>query len=133
MTASAVITAEEAVSRIRSGDTVMVGGFGLVGAPLTLIDALVDQSEATDLTIVSNNIGEPGRGTRARAESLIPLCKVGFMERPERMVLMILGTLTDRMAPILWVIAFFSNLTVVHRIAYTWKETSKLKPLASSQ
>jgi len=70
--------------------------------------------------------------TRARAESLIPLCKVGFMERPERMVLLILGTLTDRMAPILWVIAFFSNLTVVHRIAYTWKETSKLKALASS-
>ena len=55
------------------------------------------------------------------------------MERPERMVLLILGTLTDRMAPVLWVMAFFSNLTVVHRIAYTWKETSKLKPLASSQ
>ena len=33
---------EEAVSAIRCGDTVMVGGFGLVGAPLTLIDALVD-------------------------------------------------------------------------------------------
>ena len=62
MTASAVITAEEAVAHIRSGDTVMVGGFGLVGAPLTLIDALVDHSDATDLTIVSNNIGEPGRG-----------------------------------------------------------------------
>ena len=40
----------------------MVGGFGLVGAPLTLIDALVESSDATDLTIVSNNIGEPGRG-----------------------------------------------------------------------
>jgi 3-oxoacid CoA-transferase A subunit len=53
---------EEAVSSIRSGDTVMVGGFGLVGAPLTLIDALVESSDATDLTIVSNNIGEPGRG-----------------------------------------------------------------------
>jgi 3-oxoacid CoA-transferase A subunit len=53
---------EEAVSSIRSGDTVMVGGFGLVGAPLTLIDALVESSNATDLTIVSNNIGEPGRG-----------------------------------------------------------------------
>ena len=39
----------------------MVGGFGLVGAPLGLIDALVDHSDATDLTIVSNNIGEPGR------------------------------------------------------------------------
>ncbi len=54
--------AEAAVSRIRSGDTVMVGGFGLVGAPLTLIDALVERSDATDLTIVSNNIGEPGLG-----------------------------------------------------------------------
>jgi 3-oxoacid CoA-transferase subunit A/3-oxoadipate CoA-transferase alpha subunit len=40
----------------------MVGGFGLVGAPLTLIDALVENSDATDLTVVSNNIGEPGRG-----------------------------------------------------------------------
>lgn len=62
MTASGAIGAEEAVSHIRSGDTVMVGGFGLVGAPLTLIDALVEHSDATDLTIVSNNIGEPGRG-----------------------------------------------------------------------
>lgn len=63
MTATAGLTsAEEAISRIRTGDTVMVGGFGLVGAPLTLIDALVERSDATDLTIVSNNIGEPGRG-----------------------------------------------------------------------
>ena len=56
------IEPEEAVSTIRSGDTVMVGGFGLVGAPLTLIDALVESSDADELTIVSNNIGEPGRG-----------------------------------------------------------------------
>ena len=62
MTATTLTTAEEAVAAIRTGDTVMVGGFGLVGAPLTLIDALVDSSDATDLTIVSNNIGEPGRG-----------------------------------------------------------------------
>jgi 3-oxoacid CoA-transferase A subunit len=62
MTASGVVSAEEAVRHVRSGDTVMVGGFGLVGAPLTLIDALVELSEATDLTIVSNNIGEQGRG-----------------------------------------------------------------------
>jgi 3-oxoadipate CoA-transferase, alpha subunit len=51
-----------AVAHVRSGDIVMVGGFGLVGAPLTLIDALVEHSDAGDLTIVSNNIGEPGRG-----------------------------------------------------------------------
>ena len=62
MTASTLSSAEEAVRVVRTGDTVMVGGFGLVGAPLALIDALVDHSDATDLTIVSNNIGEPGRG-----------------------------------------------------------------------
>ncbi len=62
MTIQAVISAEEAIRTVRSGDTIMVGGFGLVGAPLTLIDALVEHSDATDLTIVSNNIGEPGRG-----------------------------------------------------------------------
>ena len=62
MTVQGTISAEEAVSRIRSGDTIMVGGFGLVGAPLTLIDALAEHSEATDLTVVSNNIGEPGKG-----------------------------------------------------------------------
>ncbi len=70
--------------------------------------------------------------TRARAESLIPLCKVGFMERPERIVLMIIGALANRMAPVLWVMAFFSNITVIHRIAYTWKQASRMKePLSS--
>jgi 3-oxoacid CoA-transferase A subunit len=62
MGVTTVSTPEEAVSRIRTGDTVLVGGFGLVGAPRALIDALVENSDATDLTIVSNNIGEPGRG-----------------------------------------------------------------------
>jgi len=60
--AHGLIEPEEAVSAIRSRDTVLVGGFGLVGAPLTLIDALVECSDADELTIVSNNIGEPGRG-----------------------------------------------------------------------
>ena len=62
MTATGLTSPEEAVRLVKSGDTVMVGGFGLVGAPLTLIDALADLSDATDLTVVSNNIGEPGRG-----------------------------------------------------------------------
>src|SRR5262244_1522648 len=60
---------------------------------------------------------------RARAESLIPLCKVGFMERPERLVLLIIGGLFNRMAAVLWVIAVISTLTVIHRIVYTWQET----------
>jgi len=65
--------------------------------------------------------------TRARAECTIPKCKVGFLERPERVVLIILGALTDRMAPVLWVIAVFSNLTVVHRMVYTWQESKRLE------
>jgi CDP-diacylglycerol---glycerol-3-phosphate 3-phosphatidyltransferase len=43
--------------------------------------------------------------TRARAESLIGSCRVGFMERPERLVLVIIGALFNRMAPVLWLIA----------------------------
>jgi CDP-diacylglycerol--glycerol-3-phosphate 3-phosphatidyltransferase len=60
--------------------------------------------------------------SRARAESLIPLCKAGFMERPERLVLLILGGAFNRMAPVLWVIATLSTLTVVHRVLYTRQE-----------
>jgi CDP-diacylglycerol---glycerol-3-phosphate 3-phosphatidyltransferase len=60
---------------------------------------------------------------RARAESLIPLCKVGFMERPERLVLLIIGGVFNRMGPVLWVIAVVSTITVIHRIVFTWQET----------
>ena len=60
---------------------------------------------------------------RARAESLIPLCKVGFMERPERLVLLIIGGIFNRMAQVLWVIAIVSTITVIHRIVYAWQET----------
>jgi phosphatidylglycerophosphate synthase len=63
---------------------------------------------------------------RARAENSIPSCKVGFLERPERVVLIIIGALSGRMEPVLWVIAVLSNLTVVHRMAHTWHETRRL-------
>jgi CDP-diacylglycerol--glycerol-3-phosphate 3-phosphatidyltransferase len=65
--------------------------------------------------------------TRARAECTIPKCKVGFLERPERIVLIILGALFDRMAPVLWVIAVLSNVTVIARMIYTWQETKHLE------
>jgi len=65
--------------------------------------------------------------TRARSENAIPSCKVGFLERPERVVLIIIGALFDRMAPVLWVIAVLSNLTVIHRMIYTWQETRRLE------
>jgi CDP-diacylglycerol--glycerol-3-phosphate 3-phosphatidyltransferase len=65
--------------------------------------------------------------TRARAENSIPTCKVGFMERPERVVLLIIGALFDRMAPVLWVIAVLGNLTVVHRMIFTYQEAKRLE------
>src|SRR5437764_1538026 len=65
--------------------------------------------------------------TRARAENTIPKCKVGFLERPERVVLLIIGALFDRMAPVLWVLAVLSNVTVIHRMIYTWHETKQLE------
>jgi CDP-diacylglycerol--glycerol-3-phosphate 3-phosphatidyltransferase len=65
--------------------------------------------------------------TRARAESLIPACKVGFLERPERIVLLIIGALSNRMGAALWVMAVLSNWTVSQRIWYTWQETKKLE------
>jgi CDP-diacylglycerol--glycerol-3-phosphate 3-phosphatidyltransferase len=57
---------------------------------------------------------------RARAESLVAKCKVGFMERPERIVLFMIGAFTNRMAGILWVILVLSVLTVANRIYYTY-------------
>ena len=58
--------------------------------------------------------------TRARAESLIEKCKVGFMERPERIVLFMIGAFTDRMGAVLWVILVLSIITVANRIHYTY-------------
>ena len=57
---------------------------------------------------------------RARAESLVEKCKVGFMERPERIVLFMIGAFTNRMAAVLWVILVLSVVTVANRIHYTY-------------
>src|ERR1700730_3779325 len=57
---------------------------------------------------------------RPRAESLVEKCKVGFMERPERIVLLMIGTITNRMAGVLWVILVLSILAVADRIYYTY-------------
>jgi CDP-diacylglycerol--glycerol-3-phosphate 3-phosphatidyltransferase len=57
---------------------------------------------------------------RARAESLVEKCKVGFMERPERIVLFMIGAFTNRMAGVLWVILVLSIVAVANRIYYTF-------------
>jgi CDP-diacylglycerol--glycerol-3-phosphate 3-phosphatidyltransferase len=65
--------------------------------------------------------------TRARAENTIPKCKVGFMERPERVVLVVIGALFNRMAPVLWILAIFTNISAVGRIMYTYRITKQME------
>jgi 3-oxoadipate CoA-transferase alpha subunit len=57
-------TSTEAVAGIEDGATVLVGGFGMAGMPVALIDALIEQG-ATDLTVVSNNAGNGDSGLAA--------------------------------------------------------------------
>ena len=66
--------------------------------------------------------------TRARAESIIKKCKVGFMERPERFVLFMIGAFTNRMAAVLWIILVLSVFTVADRIILTYRELRDAHP-----
>jgi len=73
----------------------------------------------------------------ARAESLIPKCDVGFLKRPERVVLFIIGALSthpgsnnffaNRMPAVLWVLAVGSYWTFAHRMYHTWRELNKVE------
>lgn len=56
-----VMSLKDAVKHVKSGDTVLCGGFGLIGAPLSLIEEMI-KSPLENLTIVSNNLGEQGKG-----------------------------------------------------------------------
>ena len=56
------------------------------------------------------------------------------MERPERIVLIILGALFEKwgaMAPVLWILAVISTITVIHRISYTYGKTKGMPLLTA--
>lgn len=70
--------------------------------------------------------------SRARAETFVPRCNVGIMERSERILLLFLGAAIPSIMPIvIWILAIFTNVTVIHRVLYTWRymvrEELKLK------
>ena len=71
--------------------------------------------------------------SQARAESLIERCRVGFWERPERLGLMILGALVNRVPIALFILAIGSNLTVMHRIWHTWNQTERRSAAAERE
>jgi 3-oxoacid CoA-transferase subunit A len=55
-------SAEDAINLIKKGDSVLVGGFGLCGTPFSLIDTITESDHPRELTIISNNLGEAGKG-----------------------------------------------------------------------
>lgn len=73
----------------------------------------------------------------SRAENAGIKSSVGFLQRPERIVLFIIGSLSthwesshflaNRMPQVLWVLAIGSIWTFIHRMFYTWKELRKME------
>jgi CDP-diacylglycerol--glycerol-3-phosphate 3-phosphatidyltransferase len=80
--------------------------------------------------------------TSARAESLIPKCDVGFLRRPERVVLLILGSLTvwpesdhpllNKMPATIWLMAVLSYWTFGHRLYHTWRQIREMESEAET-
>ena len=56
-----LISVKEAARKVKSGDVLVVGGFGMTGTPIHLLDAIAE-TDVRDLTMITNNIGEPGLG-----------------------------------------------------------------------
>jgi CDP-diacylglycerol---glycerol-3-phosphate 3-phosphatidyltransferase len=89
---------------------------------LIFLYATLDRRDYVMVTALAMMFAIMTSYTRARAESLIKKCKVGFMERPERIVLLMIGAFTNRMAAVLWVILILSIFTVADRIILTYRE-----------
>jgi CDP-diacylglycerol--glycerol-3-phosphate 3-phosphatidyltransferase len=80
--------------------------------------------------------------TSARAESLIPKCDVGFLRRPERVVLLIIGSLTvwpesnhpllNKMPATIWLMAVLSYWTFGHRLYHTWRAIREMESAVDS-
>jgi len=80
--------------------------------------------------------------TSARAESLIPKCDVGFLRRPERVVLLIIGSLTvwpesnhpllNKMPATIWLMAVLSYWTFAHRLYHTWRAIREMESAVDS-
>jgi CDP-diacylglycerol---glycerol-3-phosphate 3-phosphatidyltransferase len=62
---------------------------------------------------------------RARAELVIPRCDVGFMERPERIILLAVGSIFGFFTLTLWLLACTTHITALQRIYYTYRMSKK--------
>jgi 3-oxoacid CoA-transferase subunit A/3-oxoadipate CoA-transferase alpha subunit len=98
---ASVLSPAAAARLVPRGATIMVGGFGLAGKPLALVDALLENPEARELTVISNNLGEPGLGLgRVLLEGRIRKA-VGsfFTSNPDAVAAHAAGTLEVELLP----------------------------------
>ena len=101
-------TPEEAVKKIKDGDTLLVGGFLMAGSPETLLKAILDSSNAKDLTVVSNDTGtsdsnmikvmKQGRVIKVQASYIgaNPITGQMLIEDPDSVTLYPQGTLAEK-------------------------------------
>lgn len=64
--------------------------------------------------------------TRARAENIIPKCKVGFMERPERHITLMFGSMFNHLVVAVWILAITTQVDAFWRILFTKKEIDRV-------
>ena len=68
--------------------------------------------------------------TKARAEALQVECKAGWLQRPERIIILVIGLIVGWLAPILWLLAIFTNFTALQRIYEVYWRTQQLQNAA---
>jgi acetate CoA/acetoacetate CoA-transferase alpha subunit len=103
-----VTAAAEAVKRVKDGDILLIGGFLQSGSPETLIGALLENSTAKDLTIISNDTGTAATNTikvmrQGRVKKVYaayiganPVTGSMFFNEPERVTLVPMGSLAEK-------------------------------------
>ncbi len=70
--------------------------------------------------------------TRARAENVIPECRVGFTERGERLGLIIFGLFLDRLGQAFMLLAFLAWLTTVQRLLHAYRVIARVERAGGS-
>ena len=103
-----VMSATDAIKVIKDGDVILVGGFLIAGSPETLIKALLEESTAKDLTVISNDTGttetnmikvmQQGRVSKVHASYIggNPLTGQMLIDDPDSVVLYPQGTLAEK-------------------------------------
>jgi CDP-diacylglycerol---glycerol-3-phosphate 3-phosphatidyltransferase len=83
---------------------------------------LTGEARMFSLTMVALVAAQVTSYVRAKAEGIDLTCSIGFLERGERAVLLVIGLVFHRWAlePVLWLLAVGSTVTVVQRIHHVW-------------